>query len=153
MGQGEAAHRLNRAVGHTIIGTPKTEQSQRFFTVTDELRAILLALWNAKGSPLGGYILAGPEGRPIILDNLAKRSIRTRLEEVNKKENSNLSWPGWYALRRFVGTEVRMQADIETSAKTLSNSKAVADKHDIKSTTTLPDVRKAVNSALSRLVQ
>ena len=91
--------------------------------------------------------------RPIILHNLAKRSIRARLEEVSEKENSNLTWPGWYALRRFVGTEVRMQADIDTTAKALGNSKAVADKHYNKPTTVLPDVRKAVNSALSGLVQ
>jgi hypothetical protein len=46
-------------------------------------------------------------------------------------------WHGWYSLRRFVATEVRMKADSETSAKALANSKAVADKHYIKPQTIL----------------
>ena len=46
-----------------------------------------------------------------------------------------------------------MKADSETSAKALGNSKAVADKHYIKPQTVLPDVRKAVNDAVSGLVQ
>jgi integrase len=139
---------VRRAVWHAVVGTPKTDRSERFVTVTNELREILLDLWKAKDSPLGGYILGGPKrGRPIILDNLAKRSIRAALEKAE------VAWPGWYALRRFVGTEVRMHADSETSAKALGNSKAVADRHYIKPTTVLPDVRKAVNDALSGLVQ
>ena len=62
-------------------------------------------------------------------------------------------WHGWYSLRRFVGTEVRMKADSETSAKALGNSKAVADKHYIKPRTVLLDVRKAVNDAVSGLIR
>jgi len=62
-------------------------------------------------------------------------------------------WHGWYSLRRFVATEVRMKADSETSAKALGNSKAVADTHYIKPQTVLPDVRKAVNDAFLGLIQ
>jgi len=58
-------------------------------------------------------------------------------------------WHGWYSLRRFVATKVRMEADSETSAKALGNCKAVADKHYIKPRTVLPDVRRAVNDAFS----
>jgi hypothetical protein len=46
-----------------------------------------------------------------------------------------------------------MHADSEISAKALGNSKAVADRHYIKPETVLPDVRKAVNDALSGLGQ
>lgn len=138
---------VRRAVWHRHVGTTKTEQSERFITVTDELREILLNLWNVKNCPMGGYILAGRKGQPVILDNLAKRSIRKALAAAN------VAWPEWYALRRFLGTQVRMQADSETSAKALGNSKAVADKHYIKPQTVLPDVRKAVNDATSGLVQ
>ena len=45
-----------------------------------------------------------------------------------------------------------MHADSEICAKALGNSKAVADKHYIKPHAVLPDVRKAVNSAVSGLV-
>jgi hypothetical protein len=121
-----------------------------FVTVSEELREILLDLWKAQGSPISGYILAGPrKSQPVILDNLSKRSIGPALS----LRGEGLSWHGWYSLRRFVGTEVRMKADSETSAKALGNSKAVADKHYIKPQTVLPDVRKAVNDAVSGLIR
>jgi integrase len=144
---------VNRGVWHRIVGDTKTPQSIRFVTVTAELREILLALWKVQGSPIAGYILAGPKGQPVILDNLAKRSIRWQLEKVNKKENSHLTWPGWYALRRFHGTAVRTESNLETTSKALGNSKAVADRHYVKPKAVLPDVRKAVNDALSGLIQ
>lgn len=46
-----------------------------------------------------------------------------------------------------------MKADSEISAKALGNSKAVADRHYIKPQTVLPDVRRAVNDAVSGLVR
>jgi len=138
---------VNRGVWHTVVGTPKTEQSERFVTVTGELREILLDLWKAQDSPLGGYILAGEKGQPANLDNLAKRSIRPALAEAE------IVWRGWYALRRFHGTQVRVESNLETTAKALGNSKAVADRHYIKPQNVLPDVRRAVNDALSGLVQ
>jgi len=139
---------VNRSVWHREVGTTKTEQSERFVTVTDELREVLLDLWKAQGSPLGGYILAGGrKGQPIILDNLATRVIRPALEKAE------ITWKGWYALRRFLGTAVRMSSDGETMATALGNSKDVAKKHYLKPTAVLPDVRKAVNDAVSGLVQ
>jgi hypothetical protein len=41
----------------------------------------------------------------------------------------------------------------ETTAKMLGNSKEVSDKHYIKATDELPDVRRAVNQAMSGPVQ
>jgi integrase len=161
---------IRRAVWHTVVGTTKTEQSERFITVTDELREILLDLWKQQGMPIGGYILAGPSGKPLNLDNLAKRVIAPGLKKCAacgtlranhkpadghsfKLDESLPKWHGWYSLRRFLGTEVRMQANSsETTAKALGNSKAVADKHYIKPTGVLKDVRKAVNDALSGLI-
>lgn len=139
---------VNRSVWHREIGSTKTEQSQRFVTVNDELREILLGLWQEKGCPISGFVLAGErKNMPVILDNLAKRVIRPALEEAK------IEWHGWYSLRRFHGTEVRMHADSETSAKALGNSKPVFEKHYLKPTAVLPDVRKAVNDAFSGLVQ
>lgn len=137
---------IKRGVWHGIVGTTKTEQSERYVTVTEELREILLDLWNAQGSPMGGYILASSKDHPVILDNLAKRVIRPVLEKAE------IPWHGWYALRRFLGTQVRMASDGDTMAKALGNSKAVAEKHYLKPQTVLPDVRKAVNDAVSGLV-
>lgn len=89
-----------------------------------------------------------PEGAPVVLDNLAKRTTRTALEK------DKIEWHGWYSLRRFHGTEARMHANSsETAAKALGNSREVSDKHYNKPTEVLPDVRKAVNDAFSGLVQ
>jgi integrase len=163
-----------RAVWHTIIGTPKTEQSERCVAVTEELREILLDLWKEQGMPLAGYILAGDSGKPLNLDNLAKRVIVPALSKCAvcgvsqaehddeqedgshpfKLDDSGPKWQGWYSLRRFLGTQVRLNADsTETTAKALGNSKEVADKHYVRPTEVLPDVRKAVNEALSGLIQ
>jgi integrase len=144
---------VKRAVWHTIEGTPKTPQSIRLLAVSGELREVLLALWKHRESQLGGYILATPNGGPTILDNLAKRSIRPRLDAVNraaagKGEQTVLTWPGWYSLRRFHGTAVRAESNLETTSRALGNSKAVADRHYVKPSEVLPDVRKAVNDAV-----
>ncbi len=160
---------VNRSVWHREVGTTKTEQSERFVAVNDELREILLDLWKSKGSPIGGYILAGRKNHPVILDNLARRVIVSALEKCSvcgeskagheatghlfERDESLPKWHGWYSLRRFLGTAVRMNADGETMAKALGNSKAVAEKHYLKPTAVLPDVRKAVNDAVSGLVQ
>ena len=93
--------RVTRSIWHTVEGSTKTLQSERFVAVGAELREILLALWKAQGSPLGGYILAGRRGKAANLDNMAKRTIRRRLEKLG------LTWPEWYSLRRFHGTAVR----------------------------------------------
>lgn len=159
---------VRRGVWHRIVGTTKTEQSERFVTGNDELREILLDLWKEQGSPISGYILAGRKGQPVNLDNMARLSIRPALSRCAickgaesaehkghnfERDETSPQWHGWYSLRRFVGTEVRMKADSETSAKALGNSKAVADKHYIKPQTVLPDVRKAVNDAVSGLIK
>jgi integrase len=149
---------VSRSVWHAIEGTPKTQQSIRYLAVSAELREVLLELWKEQGSPVGGYILAAPEEKckPVILDNLAKRVIRPRLEAVNREaaekgEKTTLTWLGWYSLRRFHGTAVRTESNLETSSRALGNSKAVADRHYVKPSEVLPDVRKAVNDAVSGL--
>jgi len=78
---------VNRSVWHREVGTTKTEQSERLVAINDELREILLDLWKSKGSPIGGYILAGRKNHPVILDNLAKRIIVPALESVRSAAN------------------------------------------------------------------
>ena len=137
--------RIERSVWHTQIGETKTEQSARFAAVSPELRAILLDLWNAQRCPVDGFILDRGGGFPAILDNLAKRSIRDTLKAAG------VAWPGWYALRRFHGTQVRAASTLETTSRALGNSNAVADKHYVKPENVLPDVRKA-QTRVSKLV-
>jgi integrase len=136
-----------RSVWHRIVSTPKNQQSIRFVTVPDELREILLDLWKAKNSPIGGYILAGRKDWPVILDNLTKRVIRPAAEKAG------ITWKECYALRRFHGTEVRVKSDGKTAAEALGNSEEVFDKHYKKLRAVTPDVRRAVNEAMTGLVQ
>lgn len=150
---------VTRAVWHTIEGTPKTPQSVRYLAVSGELREVLLALWKEQNSPITRYVLAAPEetSKPVILDNLTKRTIRPRLEAVNKEaagkgEKTVLNWPGWYSLRRFHGTAVRAESNLETTSRALGNSKAIPDRHYVKPAEVLPDVRKAVNDAVLGLI-
>jgi integrase len=160
--------KIVRSVWHAQEGTTKTKQSNRFVTVTDELRTILLDLWKSQGSPIAGYILAHAKGVRVNLDNMSKRAIRPALSRCAvcqepksaeheghafKRDASLPEWNGWYSLRRFHGTQVRHESgNSETMSKALGNSKAVADKHYLKSTEVLPDVRKAVNSAMKGLI-
>jgi integrase len=171
-----AAEQLHivRSVWHTHETAPKTQQSVRFVTVTQELRSILLDLWDSQGSPISGYLLARANGRKkngrckrVNLDNESKRVIMPALtrcavcheSESAKHEGHEFArdetlpqWHGWYSLRRFHGTMVRGEASSETTSKALGNSKEVADKHYIKPTGVLPDVRRAVIAGTQGLV-
>jgi len=171
----EKAHiAIKRGVWRGIVGTLKTKQSKGFVAVTDELRQILLDLWNVQGCPISGPVLAGvrknKDGklRPVILDNMAKRSIRDKLnicaickepesaehkDHEYRRDESLPTWPGWYGLRRFHATEVCKESDSETAASALRNSKEVAKEYYIRPTTVLPKTRKAVNDAFSGLIQ
>jgi len=141
----ERAIKMTRSVWHTIEGTTKTLQSERFVAVSAELREIPLALWKFRGQPESGFILAGRRGKPTNLDSMAKRTIRRRLKKLG------LTWPEWYSLRPFHGTAVRAESNLETTSRALGNSKAVADRHCVKAEKVLPDVRKAVNDAVRGL--
>jgi integrase len=168
--RGKEQLHVQRSVWHTHETAPKTEASVRYVTVTDELRTILLALWNAHGSPISGYILARSGGGRVNLDNESKRVIAPALNRCSICQKSELQhdaktdhnfkrdadasipWFGWYSLRRFHGTQVRENAgNSETMAKALGNTREVADKHYNKATQVLPDVRRAVNDAMRGL--
>jgi len=133
-------------VWHTVEGSTKTAQSDRFVAVTSELRGILLVLWKSEGSPIDGYVLARSDGRRSNLDNMSKRTIIPTLKKAG------IEWPAWYSLRRFHATQVRGQSSSDTAAKALGNSREVADKHYIRPSEVLPDVRRAVNDGLRGLV-
>jgi integrase len=159
-----------RNVWHAVEGTLKTIESNACVAVTSELRQILLDLHKSQGSPISGYILARADGGRVNLDNMAKRDIVPSLnrcaachemESEHAKADHQFSrdeklprWTGWYSLRRFHGTQIRKESgNSDTMAKALRNSKEVADRHYNKQTEVLPDVRRAVNAAMTGLIQ
>jgi integrase len=154
---------VKRAVWHGIVGDLKTDGSERFVVVTDELRTILNTLHKTQGSPTGGFILAASNGHPSNRDNMSKRAIRAALNRCEvchepedakhvghayKRDATLPVWHSWYGLRRFLGTQVRMNSNTsETPAKALGNTREVCDKHYIKATDVLPEVRRAQTAA------
>lgn len=100
----------------TQLTTPKTEDSCDVFPSTMFLPASSMK----SRDPLQEFMLAGPSGKPVDLDNLSARvvvpalnccSICRKSESKHKKvdhpferDASLPEWRGWYALRRGAGT-------------------------------------------------
>jgi integrase len=165
---------VQRSVWQTHETKPKTAKSIRFVAVASELRSILLALWESQARPDKGYILQRapsprnkrPKGR-VNLDNMSKREIvpaLSRCAVCKQRESADHeghaferdetlpTWNGWYSLRRLHGTEVRKVSSSDTTSKALGNSPKVFEDHYNKQRAVLPDVRTAVNSAMTGLV-
>jgi integrase len=66
--------------------------------VIEPLARLLADLRLADGDPSLGPILRGPSGKPLNLDNLARRVLSPLLKEAK------IEWHGWYSLRRGVAT-------------------------------------------------
>jgi|SRR5215469_4018172 len=85
---------VQRSVWRTHVGDVKTAESKKKVPVIDPLRKILDAHRRKNGS--AKWIFAGDKmGRPLHLDNLARRVIRPVVGG---------RWHGWHAFRRGLGT-------------------------------------------------
>jgi hypothetical protein len=91
-------------------------------------KSLLAELRTADGNPDAGPILRSPLGRPLNLDNLAKRTVRPILEVAG------LKWHGWYALRRGIATLVSSVEKDAMAAKGLLRHASVTttQRHYIK---------------------
>jgi integrase len=85
---------VQRSVWRTHVGDVKTDESKKKVPVIEPLRKILDTHRRRDGS--SKWIFAGDKmGRPLHLDNLARRVIRPVVED---------RWHGWHAFRRGLGT-------------------------------------------------
>jgi integrase len=110
-----------QSVWRTHVGTPKTEGSAKPVPAIETLRAILAELRDAEGNPQTGPILRGERcGRPLNLDNLARREVKPAL---NAK---GIPWHGWYALRRGIGTQITADSKDPLAAKGMLRHESVA---------------------------
>ena len=120
------------AVRHSIWGThvtePKTADSAAPVPIIEPLRSILTQLREEDLNPSTGPFLRGPSGKPLNLDNLARRGIRPALKKAD------ISWGGYYALRRGIATLVSSVEKDPMAAKGLLRHSSVAttQKHYIK---------------------
>ncbi len=104
---------IRQSVWRTHVTAPKTESSAKPVPVIEPLRSILADLRTADGNPSSGSILRGPSGKPLNLNNLARREVMPALCKAS------LKWHGWYSLRRGIGTLATSVAHDPMAAKGL----------------------------------
>ncbi|HTE88708.1 MAG TPA: hypothetical protein VK639_07145 [Terriglobales bacterium] len=90
--------KARQSVWHTHTTLPKTQSSLKPVPVIEPLRTILTELRQSEGNPMSGTILRGESGKPLNLDNLARRVVIPTLKAAG------IIWQGWYSLRRGIGT-------------------------------------------------
>jgi len=119
---------IKRSIWRTYATEPKTAEASKPVPIIDPLRSLLAELRVADGNPESGPILRGPVGKPLNLDNLAKRTVRPILKAAGMK------WHGWYALRRGIATLVNSVEKDAMAAKGLLRHASVitTQKHYIK---------------------
>ena len=107
---------------------PKTADSATPVAIIEPLRSILAQLREEDLNPASGPILRGPSGKPLNLDNLARREIRPTLKRAG------ISWDGYYSLRRGIATMLNSVEKDPMAAKGLLRHSSVAttQKHYIK---------------------
>jgi integrase len=114
--------------GCSYATEPKTDESCNPVSIIDPLHSLLVELRMADGNPDVGPILRSDAGKPLNLDNLAKRTGRPILLAAG------LKWHGWYALRRGFATLVNAVEKDAMAAKGLLRHASVVttQKHYIK---------------------
>ena len=119
---------VRQSVWRTYITEPKTLESRKPVPIIEPLRSILTELREADGNPASGPILRSRLGKPLNLDNLAKRTVRPLLMVAG------LRWHGWYSLRRGIATLVNAVEKDAMAAKGLLRHASVSttQKHYIK---------------------
>ena len=71
--------------------------------------------------PQSGPILRGERcGRPLNLDNLARRDVKPALRAAR------IPWYGWYSLRRGIGTQITAESRDPLAAKGMLRHESVA---------------------------
>ena len=105
--------KITRSIFGTHISPPKTRSSMAPVPIIGPLQTILDALRRADGNPATGAILRGPSGKPLNLDNLARREI------VPVLLKHSIPWRGWYSLRRGIATLVAFLEKDTLAAKGL----------------------------------
>jgi integrase len=95
---GDELH-VNRSVYRSQVTDTKTQASRAPVPLLPIVKKALEA--HRKRSTASPYIFCGPKfGKPLHLENVVNRDIKPALEEAG------VSWQGWHAFRRGVGTNL-----------------------------------------------
>jgi integrase len=132
--------RITPSLWRTIVGTPKTKDSEGAVPIPPALAEIL-----RESRRESDYILASPLGKPIDLHNLAARVIvptLSRCVECGKPEHTanghehrpTVKWIGFYGLRRGAATFITSAVTV-LAAKSLLRHKNISttQQHYVKS--------------------
>jgi integrase len=95
----DAEIRVRRSVWNRHISDPKTRSSKAPVPVISPLPKFLERYRLLVGNPQSGWMFSS-RGKPLHLDNLARRVIRPIFEKTG------LSWYGWHAFRRGLATNL-----------------------------------------------
>ncbi len=126
---------VEQSCWHTHTTAPKTEYSVKPVPVIEPLRVLPNELRQADDNPKTGPILRAVSGKPLSLDNLARREIIPALRkcavchqlqsehEANghefQQDTSLPRWRGFYSFRRGIGTLTTAIAKDPLAAKGL----------------------------------
>jgi integrase len=142
-----------RSVWNSTINEPKTKASGAAVPVTRQLADALDAHRERLGKLAVGFIFQGGTGRPLNLDNLARRVIRPAIEKCGvcklpkkrhkpeghlfAQDKSLPQWRGWHAFRRGLATNLHGLGipDIEIQAILRHSNIAVTQSCYIKALT------------------
>jgi integrase len=129
---------VNRSVWNGIINPPKTRRSAAPVPVVKELADALEDHRQRMGKLAVGHIFQAGNGKPLNLDNLARRVIapaiercvRCRQPESKHKTDGlmfeldkTLAWHGWHAFRRGLATNLHsLRVDDKTIQAILRHS-------------------------------
>ena len=92
--------KITQSVWNAHVDEPKPERSKASVPVIGQL-AILLESYRAQcGMPTRGLMFPNSRGKPMSMDNLARRVIRPIMKE------QGIEWYGWHAFRRGLATNL-----------------------------------------------
>lgn len=91
---------VKQTVWNSVVDEPKTSRRKSTVPVIPPLARILEEHRARCGWPERGYLFAARNGRPLNVDNLARRIIRPCIKKVG------LEWHGWHSFRRGLATNL-----------------------------------------------
>lgn len=91
---------VSRSIWKTVVNEPKNRASRQSVPVIPTLAKILEEYRASMRNPITGLIFHSGNGRPMDMDKLAQRVIRTAIEA------SGLPWYGWHGFRHGIASNL-----------------------------------------------
>ena len=91
---------VQRSIWRGHVGEPKTEKSKAPVPVIPQLAERLDKLRKSRGNPISGPIFSNSRGKPLDLNGLYWREMRTILAKAG------IRWVGWHGFRRGLATNL-----------------------------------------------